>query len=88
MGDHDHRTPHIIGNLAQQAQHLPAAVAVKRTGGLVSEHHRRAGYQGPGYRDPLLLATRQLRGTVPGTLVKPDVGQCLTDLSCIGPASG
>ena len=63
-------------------------------GGLVTEQELRALGQSPGDRDPLLLATRELRWKGLRLLPKPDQSQkvirCLGDPAAVppgGPAS-
>ena len=57
---HDYGLAAGVHRLAQQPQDIRGGVAVERTGRLVAEDDLRPGHQGPGDRDPLLLAARQL----------------------------
>ena len=78
MGDHHHRVPVLVDDLAEQGEYPASVLGVQRPGWLVGEHHLRPGDEGPGDRDPLLLAAGQLRGAVTQALLKPDPGGDLT----------
>ena len=78
VGDHHHRVPVLVDELAQQREHLASGVGVQRSGRLVGEHDLGPGDERPGDRDPLLLAAGQLRGAVAQALVQPDPGGDLT----------
>jgi hypothetical protein len=71
VGNHHHRVPVLVDDPAQQSQHLTPGPGVQRSGRLVGEHHFWPGDEGPGDRDPLLLAAGQLRGAVAQALLQP-----------------
>ncbi len=58
LGDHDRRPPG--GQVAQHVHERRGGVLVELGGGLVEQHHPRAGGQDGGQRDPLALAAREL----------------------------
>ena len=62
--DHHDRLVELVDGVAQQPQHLGARLGVEVAGGLVGEHDRRARDERARDRDALLLAARQLGGTV------------------------
>jgi hypothetical protein len=65
VGDHQHGDAVVAVQRQQQAHDLVAAPGVEVAGGLVGQHHRRLGDDGPRDGDPLLLAARQFgRGVV------------------------
>ena len=87
VGDHHHRAPVLVDDLAEQAEHLMSGTGVQRSGWLVGEYHLGPGDQGPGDRDPLLLAAGKLRGTVAQALLQPDPGGDLTHSRASRPAA-
>ncbi len=60
MGHHDHGRTALVTELSEQAQDLPAVLAVEIAGGLVCQDQSRFGDQRAGDRDALHLASRQL----------------------------
>jgi len=71
VGDHHHRAAVLVDDPAQKREHLTPGMPVKRSGRLVGEHDVGPGDERPGDRDALLLAARQLRGTVAQALLQP-----------------
>ena len=57
-----------LAELAKQPEDVAGGAAVQVASGLVGEHHQRLVDQGPGHRDALPLAARQLVGEVVGPL--------------------
>ena len=87
VGDHHHRVPVLVDDLAEQGEHLAPGAGVQRSGRLVGEHHLWPGDECPGDRDPLLLAAGQLRGAVAQALLQPDPGGDLTHGRASRPAT-
>ena len=58
--------------LAQKGEHAAAGSSVKRPGRLVGEHDLGPGDERSRDRDPLLLAARELGGTVAQSLLQPN----------------
>ena len=56
MGDHHDRVAVGVDDLAQEGEHVAPGARVERSRRLVGEHDLGAGDEGPGDRDPLLLA--------------------------------
>jgi hypothetical protein len=69
---HDQQRLARLAELAEQPQDVAGGAAVQVAGGLVGEHHQRLVDQGPGHRDALPLAARQLVGEVAGLLGHPE----------------
>ena len=65
VGDHHNRVSVVVDELAQEGEHASPGLGVKRTGRLVGEHNLGPGNERSRDRDPLLLATRELGGTMP-----------------------
>ncbi len=62
MGDHDDGGAEAVDGVPEQAEDLGGGARVERAGGLVREDHVRAGDQGAGDGDALLLAAGELAG--------------------------
>jgi len=77
VGDGDERQATLAPQLFQQRHDLVARAFVEVAGGLIREEHPWFLDQGPGDRNRLLLAPRQLGRQMPGPLVQPDLGQRL-----------
>ena len=60
------------GRLAEQLHHGQAGLVVERGGRLVADQQARLVDQGPGDRDPLLLAAGELRRQALGLLAHPE----------------
>ena len=60
VGDHHDRLPALVDGAAEEREDVGGGVRVEVAGRLVGEHDRRAGRQGAGDRDALLLAAGQL----------------------------
>ena len=65
VGDHDDRLAQLVDRPAHEAEDLGARARVEVAGGLVGEDDVGLAGQGPGHGHALLLAARQLAGTVP-----------------------
>src|SRR5439155_19664592 len=59
--DHDHRSPRLHRDAAQQLHDVAPRVGVQGSGRLVADQEPRLVDQGPGNRHTLLLPARQLR---------------------------
>ena len=64
VGDHDDRLPEAFDRGASQLEELGGRLRVEVAGRLVGEDQLGPGHHRPGGRDPLLLATGQLRRAV------------------------
>jgi hypothetical protein len=64
MGREHHRQPFPAGKIDQQLVKLGAIVLIEIAGRLISENKNRIVHQGPGYGNPLLLASGQFTGLV------------------------
>jgi len=64
VGDHDDGLAEFADRGAQQGEDLGAGGGVEVAGGLVPEHHVRAGEERPRHRDALLLPAGELVGLV------------------------
>ena len=62
--DHHNGVSVVVDELAQEGKHAAARASVKRSGRLVGEHDLGPGDERSRDRDPLLLAARELGGTV------------------------
>ena len=74
---HDHHGHALVGQLLHDVQHLSHQLRVEGRGRLVEEHQLRLHGEGPGYRDPLLLAAGQLRRIDVELLRETDLAQQL-----------
>ena len=72
MRDHHQRAAALVDRVAQQREHVAARPGVQRAGRLVGEDHVGLPDERAGDRDALLLAARELRGTVAGAVAEPD----------------
>ena len=73
VGDEDDRLAALVARAPEGLEDLAARREVEVAGRLVGQHDRRSIDQGPGDRDPLLLAGRQLVG--PMALLAGEVDQ-------------
>ena len=64
VGDHHDRLAELADRDSHERQHLAAAVGVEVAGRFVGEDDLRAGHQGTGHRDSLLLTAGELRRPV------------------------
>ena len=75
VGDEDERRLAAALQAEQQVDHLLAGLAVEIAGRLVGQDDLRAGAQGPGDGDALLLAAGELRREMIGAVRQPDLVQ-------------
>jgi hypothetical protein len=90
MGDDDHRLALGAIQVAQEPEHLRARARVQVARRLVGQDELGIGEERPGDRDPLLLASRELRRQVIGAVRQPDPvqqGRCAL-ARCVVRAAG
>ena len=88
VGDHDGGLAVARDGLAQEREDLAAGARVEVAGRLVREHHRRLRDERTRDRDPLLLAARELGGTVREPLGEADRGGQLLEPAGVGLLAG
>ena len=81
MGDVHERDPDLGLDPLELDLHLPAQLEVEGAERLVEQQHLRAVDQGPGQRDPLLLAAGELRGLALAEPLELDQLEHLGDLA-------
>ena len=88
VGDHHDGLTELVDCAAHERQNLVAGRGVEVAGGFVGEDDFRPRRQGPAHGDTLLLATRELVGTMGGAVGQPDRFDHLIDPTLIGGLAG
>ena len=88
MGDHHDGLTELVDRAAHERQNLVTSRGVEVAGGFVGEDDLRPCRQGPAHGDTLLLATRELVGTMGGAVGQPDRFDHLIDPTLIGGLAG
>ena len=70
--------------IPQHAEQFPPGAQVECPGGFIGEENGRAGHQGAGDGDALLLTAGELTGPVAGLLLEPHLTERVQDRSPVG----
>ena len=84
MRDHQHGGRGLVGDPAQQGQHLGLEGRAQRGKRLVQQQHGARPQQHPGQGDAALLAARQAGGAARVHPLQPDLGESLRDAGALG----